>query len=235
MNKKAWPPDALVVFSSQVVPTPCNPVDCSKPGFLVLHYLPEFTQIHVHWVSGAIQLSHPLLPPSPPALNHSHHQIFSSELALCIRWPKYWSFSFSISPFNEYSGLIFLRLVWSPCSSRDSQDYSPVPQFESFSSLALNRLYNPSKRPETKIHSNITLSPASPAMQANSLWLNCPESPWKKCKRYVNPEKEELNFVLKIKCFLKKTMLRLILKDEEKLQTWQEGKKVYIILRKQNI
>ena len=111
MNKKAWPPDALMLFSSQVVQTPFNPMDCSMPGFLVLHYLLEFTWTHIHWVSDAIQLSHPLSPSSPPALNHSHHQIFSSELALCIRWPKYWSFNFSISPFNEYSALVFLRLT----------------------------------------------------------------------------------------------------------------------------
>ena len=61
----------------------------STPGFSVLHYLHEFAQTHIHWVSDAIQPSHPLLPPSPLALNLSTIRVFSSESALCIRWPKY--------------------------------------------------------------------------------------------------------------------------------------------------
>ena len=68
--------------------------------------------IHVHQVSDAIQPSHPLSSPSPPSFNLSQHQVFSRELVLCIRWPKYWSFSFSISPSNEYSGLISYRIDW---------------------------------------------------------------------------------------------------------------------------
>ena len=74
----------------------------SLPGFLVLHYLPEFAQIHVHCVSDAIQPSHPLLPPSP-AFNLSQHQVFSNELTLCIRWPKYWRFPL------RWTGLISLQ------------------------------------------------------------------------------------------------------------------------------
>ena len=85
---------------------------CSMPGFPVLHCLLEFAQTPVHWVGDTIQPSHPLPPPSPSALNLSQHQGFSSELALCIRWPKDWSFSFSISPSNEYSGLISFRIDW---------------------------------------------------------------------------------------------------------------------------
>ena len=85
----------------------------STPGLPVHHQLPEFTQTHVHRVSDAIQPSHPLLSPFPPAFNLSQHQgFFPSELALCIRWPKYWSFSFSISHSNEYSGLISFRMDW---------------------------------------------------------------------------------------------------------------------------
>ena len=83
-----------------------DPVDCSMPVSCVLHHLLEFAQIHVHWVSDAIQLSHPLLHPSPLAFNPSQHQ------ALHIRWPKYWSFSFSISPSSEYSGLISFMIDW---------------------------------------------------------------------------------------------------------------------------
>ena len=92
--------------------TLCDPMDCSMPGFPVLHCLLEFAQTHVHWVSDAIQPSHPPSSPSPPALNLSQHQDFSNEWALCMRWPKYWSFSFNISPSDEYSGLIFFRMDW---------------------------------------------------------------------------------------------------------------------------
>ena len=77
------------------------------PGFPVLYYLLELTQTHVHHVGDAIQPSHPLSSPSPPAFNLSQH-----ESALHIRWPEYWSFSFSISPSNEYSGLISCRVDW---------------------------------------------------------------------------------------------------------------------------
>ena len=80
----------------------CNPMDCSTPGFPVLHYLSELAQIPVCWVSDAIQPSHPLPPP----------RVFSSESTLWIKWPKYWSFSFSISSSNEYSGLIAFRIDW---------------------------------------------------------------------------------------------------------------------------
>ena len=74
--------------------THCDPMDCSTPGLPVHHHLPEFTQTRVHQVGDAIQPSHPLLSPSPPA----SIRVFSSESVLHIRWPKYWSFSFSISP-----------------------------------------------------------------------------------------------------------------------------------------
>ena len=97
---------------TQLCPSLCDPMDCSMLGFPVLHYLPEFVQTHVHWVDNAIQPSHPLPLPPPPALNLSKHLVFSNELALHIKWPKYWSFSFSISPSNEYSGFISFMIVW---------------------------------------------------------------------------------------------------------------------------
>ena len=87
-------------------------MDCSTQGLPVHHQLPEFTQIHVYWVGDAIQQSHPLSSPSPPAFNLPSMTVFSNESVLCIRWPKYWSLSFSISPSNEYSGLIFFRMDW---------------------------------------------------------------------------------------------------------------------------
>ena len=101
-----------VQFSSvsQSCPTLCDPMDCSTPGLPVHHQLPESTQTHVHWISDAIQPSHPLsslllLPSVFPSI-----RVFSNASVLCIRWPKYWSFSFSISPSNEYSGLISFRM-----------------------------------------------------------------------------------------------------------------------------
>ena len=92
--------------------TLCNPMNHSMPGLPVHHQLPESSQTHVHRVGDAIQPSHPLSPPSllppiPPSI-----RVFSSESALCMRWPKYWRFSFSISPSNEYPGLISFRIDW---------------------------------------------------------------------------------------------------------------------------
>ena len=81
------------------------------PGFPVLHHLPELSQTHVHCVSDAIQPSHPLVLLLLPLIFCSIRD-FSNESVLCIRWPKYWSFSFSISPSSEYSGLISFRIDW---------------------------------------------------------------------------------------------------------------------------
>ena len=88
----------------------CDPEDCSTPGLPVHHQLPELTQSPGHWVGDAIQPSHPLcllllLPSIFPSI-----RVFSNESVLLMRWPKYWSFNFSISPFNEYSGLTCFRI-----------------------------------------------------------------------------------------------------------------------------
>ena len=91
---------------TQLCPMFCNPVDCSTLGFSVFHHLLEPAQTHVYWVDDAIQPSHPLSSPSPPASLFPNIRVFSNELALRIRWPKYWSFSFSINPSNEHSRLI---------------------------------------------------------------------------------------------------------------------------------
>ena len=103
-----------VQFSSvaQSCPTLCDPMNRSTPGLPVCHQLPEFTQTHVHWVGDAIQPSHPLSSPSPPTPNPSQHQGLFQESTLRMRWPKYWSFSFSISPSNEHPGLTSFRMDW---------------------------------------------------------------------------------------------------------------------------
>ena len=109
-NMSVW---LSVQFSSvaQLCPTLCNTMDCSMPGFLLHHQRPQLAQSHGHWVSDAIQQSHSLLSPSPSAFSLSQYQGFlSNQSVLRIRWPKYWSFSFSISPSNEYSGLISFRI-----------------------------------------------------------------------------------------------------------------------------
>ena len=103
----------MIQFSSvaQLCLTLCDPMDCSTPGLPVHHQLPELTQTHVHRVGDAIQPSHPpplfLLPSIFPSI-----RVFSNESVFHIKWPKYWSFSFSICPSNEYSGLISFRMDW---------------------------------------------------------------------------------------------------------------------------
>ena len=92
--------------------TPWDPMDCNTPGFPVHHQLQEPTQTHVHRVSDAIQPSHPLPSPSPPAFNLTQHQGLFQWVSSSHWWPKYCSFSFSISPSDEYSGLISFRMDW---------------------------------------------------------------------------------------------------------------------------
>ena len=103
-----------VQFSSvaQSCPTLCNPVNGSMPGLPVHHQLLEFTQTRVHRVSDAIQPSHPRSSPSPPAPIPPSIKVFSNESTLCMRWPKYWSFSFSIIPSKEIPGLISFSMDW---------------------------------------------------------------------------------------------------------------------------
>ena len=109
----------MVLFTSvqftsvaQSCPTLCNPMNHSTPGLSVHHQLPEFTQTHVHLVgvpSSHLILRHSLLllPPTPPSI-----RVSSNESSLRKRWPKYWSFSFSISPSNEHPGLTSFRMDW---------------------------------------------------------------------------------------------------------------------------
>ena len=116
-----YPPETITTFVSQLSAQfsslqslsrvrLCDPMNRSTPGLPVHQQLPEFTKTHAHRLGDVIQLSHPLSSPSPPAPNPSQHQGFSNESILCMRWPKYWSFSFNISPSNEHPGLISFRM-----------------------------------------------------------------------------------------------------------------------------
>ena len=128
---------------AQLCPTLSDSMDCSTPGFTVLHHSPELAQIHVHWV-GAIWPSHSLLPllllPSIfPSIG-----IFPNESVLCIRWPQYWSFSFRISPSNEYSGLIYFRMNWLDLLAvQGTRESSQTSQFKTINSSVLSLLHIP--------------------------------------------------------------------------------------------
>ena len=141
-------------------------MDCSMPHLLIHHQLLEFTQTHVHWVmmpSNHLILCCPLLLPSIfPSI-----RIFSKESVLHIRRPKYWSFSFRISPSNEYLGLI-----WSPCSPRDSQESSPTPQFKNINSSALSFLYSPTLTSIMTTGKNIALTTQTFVSEVMSLLFN---------------------------------------------------------------
>ena len=136
---------------AQSCPTPCDPTDCSTPGFPVHHQLQELAKTHVHRISDTIQPYHPLSSPSPPTFNLSQHWGLSNESVLRISWPKYWSFSYSLSPCNEYSGMISFRMAWLDLLAVQEtlQESSPTSQFKSINSLALSLLYGPTL---TSIH-----------------------------------------------------------------------------------
>ena len=148
-------------------------MDCSTSGFPVLDYLPEFAQTPVHCVGDAIQPSHPLLSPSPPAFNLSRHQRLSSELALHIRWPTYWSFSFSINPSSEYSGLISFRI--------DRFDLLAVRgTFRSFQHHNLKAVSPSHQLPATLVRSNFT----SPGFG----FLSATQQSWPKVCNFSRPK-----------------------------------------------
>ena len=125
--------------------TLCDPMNCSTPGFPVLHYLSEFAQTLVHWASDAIQPSHPLSPASPLALNLSQHQGLFQWVDSLHQVTKILELLLRHQSFQWIVRVDFLWdwLVWSPCSPRDSRESSPAPQFETINSLALSLLYGP--------------------------------------------------------------------------------------------
>ena len=137
---------STVQFSSvtQSCLTLCDPMDCSTPGHPVHHQLPEFTQIHVHWVDDAIQPSHPLSSPSP-AFNLSQRQGLFKWVSSSHQVAKVLEFWLQHLSFQWIFRTNFLKggLVGSPCSPRDSQESSPRPQFKSIHSSVLSFLYSP--------------------------------------------------------------------------------------------
>ena len=127
---------------TQLCPTLRNPMDCSTPSFPVHHQFPELTQTHAHRVGDVIQPSHPLSSPSPPAFNLSQNQGLFKWVSSSHQVAKHWNFSFSISPSNEHSGLISLRINWFdlPDVQGTLKESSPAPQFESTNSLVVSLL-----------------------------------------------------------------------------------------------
>ena len=126
--------EASVQFSSvaQSCPTLCDPMNRSMPGHHVHHQLPEFTQTHVHWVSNAIQPSHPLSSPSPPVPNPSQHQGLLKWVSSLHQVAKVLEFQLQYQSFwwTPRTDLLYNGLVGSPCTPRDSQESSPTPQFK---------------------------------------------------------------------------------------------------------
>ena len=137
---------SLIISSvTQSCLTLCKPMDCSTPEFPVLHHLLELARTHVHWVNDAIQLSHPLLPPSPPAFNPSQHWGLSQWVSSSHQVAKLLEFQLQHQSFQRIFRTNFLQdwLLGSPCSPKASQESSPTPQFKSINSLALKLLYGP--------------------------------------------------------------------------------------------
>ena len=129
---------------AQLCLTLCDPLDCSTPGLPVHHQLPEFTQTHVHWVSDAIQPSHPQSSRSP-AFNLAQHQGLFHWISSLHQVAKVLEFQLQHQSFQRIFRIDFLSdgLVGSPCSPRDSQESFPTPQFKSINSSALSFLYGP--------------------------------------------------------------------------------------------
>jgi len=146
-NKSPLFSHAWKSFSSvtQSCPTLCDPMDHSTPGFPIHHQLLELAQTHVHWVSDAIQPSHPLSSPSPPAFNLSQHQSLFQWISSSHQVAKVLEFQLQHQSFQWIFRTDFLQdwLVWSPCSPRDSQECSPTPQFKSINWKSLPEHLSP--------------------------------------------------------------------------------------------
>ena len=147
LKEKLWP----TYFSSvaQSCLTLCDPMNCSTPGFPVHHQLPELIQTHVHRVGDAIQPSHSLSSPSPPAFNLSQHQDLFQWVKSSHQVAKVLEFQLQHQSFQWIFRTDFLKdwLILSLCSPRDSQESSPTPQFKSINSLAFSFLYSSTLTP----------------------------------------------------------------------------------------
>ena len=130
---------------AQSCPTLCNPIDCSTPGLPIQCQLLEFAQTHVHWVGDAIQPSDPLSFPSPPTLHVSQHQGLFKWVSSSYQVAKVLECQLQHQSFQWIfrTDLLYDGLVEPPCSPRDSQEYSPTPQFTSINSGVLSFLYRP--------------------------------------------------------------------------------------------
>ena len=154
MNPKQqskWQRDHQFSSVAHSCPTLCDSMNFSTPGLPVHHQHPVFTQTHVHQVGNAIQTSHPLSSPSPPTPMPPSIKVFSNESVLHIRWPKYWSFSFSIIPSKEHPGLISFRMDWFDLLAVQGtlKSFLQHPEFKSINSSALSLLHSPTL---TSIH-----------------------------------------------------------------------------------
>ena len=145
LNMTEWLTHFCCCLVTTVCQTLCNSMDCSMPGFPIPHHLPEFAQVHVHWIGDAIQLSHPLSHSSPSAFNLSQHQgLFQwvgsfHQVAKVLElqlWHQSFQWIFRIDLLQDW-------LVWSPCSPRNSHESFPAPQFRSINSSMLSLLYGP--------------------------------------------------------------------------------------------
>ena len=129
---------------TQSCPTLCDPMDCSTTGFPVHHQLPQLAQIHIHWVSDAIQLSHSLSSPSPPTFSLSQHQGLFQGVRSLHQVTKVLELQLQHQSFQWIVRTDSFRIdFWSTCCQRDFQETSPTPQFKSINSLAFSLLYGP--------------------------------------------------------------------------------------------
>ena len=139
-------------------------MNSSTPGLPVHPQLPEFTQTHVHQVGDAIQPSHPLSSPSPPAPIPPSIRVFSNESTLRMRWPKYWSFSFSIIPSKEILGLISFRMDWLDLLAvQGTQESSPISQLNFLTAVSqlLHQSFQRNPRADL-LQNGLVGSPCSP-------------------------------------------------------------------------
>ena len=128
---------------AQSCPTLCDPMDCSTPGLPVPHHLPKFAQVHVHCIGYDIQPSHPLMLPSPSAVNLSQHYGVFQWVICSHQVTKIPGASASVLPMSIQGWFPLQLMVWTPCCPRQFQESSPAPQFEGTNSLAFCCLYGP--------------------------------------------------------------------------------------------